>query len=54
MARTNASDLVVLGAVLIALGILLASNPRCDRGCQTVAEHLIKHGLRDFFLGLGA
>lgn len=32
---------------LVAVGVWLASRPTCDHGCQTVAEHLIHHGIRD-------
>jgi hypothetical protein len=33
----------VLGG--IALGLVLPSSPRCNRGCRTLAEHLITHGI---------
>lgn len=29
----------------IALGMVLLSSPRCTRGCRTLAEHLITHGI---------
>jgi hypothetical protein len=40
------------GVVLVGVGLWLASNPICDRGCKTVAEHLIEHGISDFIAGL--
>src|SRR5882724_3469113 len=36
----------------LAVGILLMSNPNCRKGCRTVAEHLVNHGLEDFIKGL--
>ncbi len=32
-------------AILLLAGLWLASNPNCDYGCRTVAEHLVKHGI---------
>lgn len=31
-------------ALAIGLGFVLLSNPNCNRGCKTLAEHLITHG----------
>ena len=42
---------VLLGLGLFAAGLWLLSNPNCDRGCKTVAEHLLGHGIEDFFKG---
>lgn len=42
--------LISLGIAMI--GIYLASNPGCRRGCNTVAEHLIEHGVADFLASL--
>ncbi len=42
--------LVIGGTVLV--GALLLSDPRCKRGCRTVAEHLVQHGIQDFFTTL--
>ncbi len=44
-------------ALLVSTGVFLVdlwlvSRPNCSRGCQTVAEHLIEHGLADFFATL--
>jgi hypothetical protein len=43
MSKNNQQVLMVLGG--IALGLYLLSNPRCGRGCQTLAEHLLSHSL---------
>jgi len=40
--------------LLVGLSAALLSDPRCGRGCRTVAEHILQHGLEDFFRGLGA
>jgi len=45
----NRQLLVISGSVL--LGLYLLSNPRCNRGCKTVAQHLLFHGL-DGLLGV--
>ena len=42
------------GFLLVAVGLALLSDPQCGRGCRTVAEHILQHGLEDFFRGLGA
>jgi hypothetical protein len=41
-----------LQAVLVGAGVLvvlniLASQPNCNRGCKTVLEHITKHVLAD-------
>ena len=40
------------GLILLGLGLFLSSNPKCDKGCQTVAQHLVDHGLDDLIAGL--
>jgi hypothetical protein len=45
---TKANEKALLMATGIALiGAMMLSNPRCDRGCRTVAEHLLDHGISD-------
>jgi hypothetical protein len=39
------SNSLAAGVVVLCVGALLLSNPRCDRGCRTVGEHLITHGV---------
>jgi hypothetical protein len=36
----------------ILAGLWLLSDPRCNRGCRTGAEHLIEHGIDDLLAGL--
>lgn len=41
--------------VLVGLGVLglwMLSNPRCNTGCKTVAEHLLTHVIDDMLGGL--
>ena len=47
----NDKALLISSGVFL-VGLWLASRPNCSRGCQTVAEHLIEHGLADFFAAL--
>jgi hypothetical protein len=43
----NRNNTLWTGLGLIAFAMIMASRPTCNRGCQTVAEHLIEHGLTD-------
>jgi hypothetical protein len=43
----NNNKMVWTGVSLMVLAVVLASRPTCNRGCQTLAEHLIEHGLSD-------
>jgi hypothetical protein len=44
MKRDN-SNAVAIGILVFLVGAALLSNPRCERGCRTVGEHLLTHGL---------
>jgi hypothetical protein len=35
--------------LLAVLGVVLLSDPKCTRGCRTVAEHLLAHGIEGVF-----
>jgi hypothetical protein len=43
----DTSNSVATGLVVLFVGALLLSSPRCDRGCRTVGEHLVTHGLEE-------
>lgn len=43
---------VAVGVVFIAVSLLLMTRPNCPRGCRTLAEHLLQHGLADLLFGL--
>jgi len=45
MKNQTQDHLLVGGAVLVLFALWLSSNPDCDRGCQTMAQHLAEHGL---------
>ena len=51
MSRNNQNQFLVWAGVAVA-GFWLASNPRCNRGCKTVAQHLAEHAIGDFLGGL--
>ena len=51
MAKSK-STFVVPGIVLSLAAMWLLSDPKCNRGCRTVAEHLLEHGIRDIILGV--
>lgn len=43
---------VVVGMAVAAGFVILASNPNCEHGCKTVAEHLAGHVLGDVLTSL--
>jgi hypothetical protein len=43
MSKRDQHALMILGG--IAFGLCLLSSPKCNRGCRTLAEHLITHGI---------
>lgn len=43
----NQKDFWILAG--IALSVWLLSKPNCQRGCRTVAEHLLEHELAALF-----
>ena len=43
MSKKNQHVLYLFG--FVAIGIVLLSSPKCGRGCRTLAEHLIAHGV---------
>jgi hypothetical protein len=45
---------IVWALLLTGLGIALLQDPKCRRGCRTLAEHLLSHGIEDFLSGLTA
>jgi len=45
---------ILTGLGLLLLGGWLLSSPRCNRGCQTMAQHLLDHGIDDILGGLFA
>jgi len=49
--QTNKGNAFAVGLALVSLGLLM-SAPRCARGCRTLAEHLISHGLDELLAGL--
>jgi len=42
------------GTGLLLIATILASRPSCNRGCRTIAEHLIEHGVKDIVVALFA
>jgi|GEM_PF-5275294 len=51
MSRRQANALAT-GLVFVGVAALLLSNPSCKRGCRTIAQHLLEHGLESLFAGL--
>lgn len=48
----SADDKLILYFAVFAVGVVLVSNPSCNRGCKTVAEHLLTDGLDGFLATL--
>jgi hypothetical protein len=49
--KKDTSNALATGLLVLIAGAVLLSNPRCERGCRTVGEHLLTHGL-ETLLGL--
>ncbi len=47
----NILPVLLLAGLTIAVGYALLSDPNCRKGCRTLGEHLVQHGL-DELLGL--
>ncbi len=46
------AQILTIGTALAVVGILLLMRANCRRGCRTLAEHLVEHGLEDLIAGL--
>jgi hypothetical protein len=44
--------LIFGGLLFLATYYVLTRNPRCNRGCKTLAQHLLEHGIDDILVGL--
>jgi hypothetical protein len=42
---------IAFGVLAVLIGKALLSEPRCQRGCRTLAEHLIQHGIDNIIKG---
>jgi hypothetical protein len=45
-------DKLLIGIILIVVAYLLTRSPKCNHGCNTIAEHLFKYGAVDLAEGL--
>ena len=45
--KKSDQQLLTVGAVLLGAGLILSRNPNCNRGCKTLAQHLLDHGIDD-------
>jgi hypothetical protein len=50
----EASDKFVLDLILVMVTYWLLQKPNCNRGCKTIAEHLLTDGLDDVLAGMFA
>jgi len=48
----SVDEKLLLWFALFLVGLWLLSKPRCNRGCKTVAEHLVTDGLQGFLTTL--
>ena len=48
MANSQGERVVLIGMGSLIVGLWLISRPNCNRGCRTMAEHLIDHGIEKF------
>lgn len=50
----NTSSKVVLSVVVCLIAFWLLQKPKCNRGCKTIAEHLLTDGLDELLAALFA
>jgi len=48
----NEADLLKAAAVCFVVAFILTRSPNCSRGCRTLAEHLVSHGVDDLLATL--
>jgi len=48
----NQVDMLQIAALCFFVGFVLTRNPHCSKGCRTLAEHLISHGIDEMIAGL--
>jgi hypothetical protein len=48
------NDKYALPMLALVVGYILLQKPNCNRGCKTIAEHLVTDGLRGIASGLFA
>lgn len=44
--KKDSSNALAVGILVFLAGEAFLSTPRCERGCRTVGEHLLTHGLK--------
>jgi len=52
--NTGMNKEFAIALLFVGIGIVMLQDPKCRRGCRTVAEHLVSHGIDDFLASLGA
>lgn len=50
----NNERMVLAGFGVAVAALILMSRPNCKRGCRTMAEHLLEHGVDEIIAGLFA
>lgn len=40
--------------LFVGVGVAMLQDPKCKRGCKTVGQHLLSHGIDDFVAALMA
>lgn len=50
----SVNERLFLSLAVFLVGLWLLSKPRCNRGCKTMAEHLVTDGLDGFLATLFA
>lgn len=47
MKNSQGETALLIGVGSVIVGLWLMSRPKCNRGCRTMAEHLVEHGIED-------
>lgn len=50
--KRDKSDAAAAGFVILIVGAVLLSSPRCKGGCRTVGGCLLEHGLKTLLASL--
>ena len=48
----NQVNLLQAATLCFFVAFVLTRSPNCNRGCRTLAEHLVSHGLDDVLAAL--
>lgn len=48
----NKNEKLAIAALCVIGGLILVRDPHCRKGCRTLAQHLVNHGVDELLAGL--